>query len=184
MHLRGRSLKYTAVLGFVVLSLTGFTGHGHHSSRGHGSGGGGCSSSSQDHDSSSSSGHNRYYDDDDYDGYDDDDSYGGSGSGGSSVSTPSTPSGHEDGTARLVSCATVKDPYATIEVTNPNAAESGFDVHIVFEDADDMTVNGTIKEVTVPANGTKTFRIPVDNAEESAPEVDHCDLDRVASYHW
>ncbi|MBY8343479.1 LEA type 2 family protein [Streptomyces spinosirectus] len=181
MHSRGRSLKFTAVLGFVVLSLTGFTGHSHHSrSHGHyGDSGGGCSSSSQDHDSSSYSSHNRYYDDDDYD-----DSYGGSGSGGTSVSTSSSPSGHEDGTARLVSCATVKHPYATVEITNPNAVKSGFDVHITFEDADNMTVNGTIKEFTVPANGTKTVRIPVDNAEEAAPQVDHCDLDPVASYHW
>src|SRR5690242_8720370 len=93
MHLRGRRLKFTAVLGFVVLSLTGFTGHGHHSiGKHHGSGGGGCSSSSQDHDSSSSGSH-RYHDDDD--------DYGSSGSSGGS-SSYSTPSGHQDGTARLV----------------------------------------------------------------------------------
>lgn len=61
MHLRGRRFKFTAVLAFVVLSLTGFTGHSHsHSRHGvskshgyHGSSGGGCSSSAQDHDGSS-----------------------------------------------------------------------------------------------------------------------------------
>ncbi|MCE0446922.1 hypothetical protein [Streptomyces tricolor] len=173
-------LRLTAVSVLVVLALTGFKGRGHGHSGGDG-GGGGCSSSGQDHDSSSStssgggygSGTHHDYDDDDYG----DDSSGGS-SGGSSAS------GHEDGTARLVSCATVRHPYATVEVTNPNAATSTFDVHLVFEDADDMTVNGTIEEVTVPANGTRTVRVPVDNAEESAPQVDHCDLDPVASYHW
>ncbi|MFI1836480.1 hypothetical protein [Streptomyces olivaceoviridis] len=180
MHRRGHMLRLTAVSALVVLALTGFSSRGHGHGGGHGSGGG-CSSSSQDHDSSSStssgggygSGTHRDYDDDSY----------GDGTSGSS-SGGSTPSGHQDGTARLVSCATVKKPYATIEVTNPNATKSSFDVHITFEDADDMTVNGTIKEVDVPAHGTKTVRVPVDNAKESAPEVDHCDLDPVASYHW
>ncbi|GGS50672.1 hypothetical protein GCM10010206_10290 [Streptomyces cinerochromogenes] len=178
-------LRLTAVSVLVVLALTGFRSRGHGHSGSHGSGGG-CSSSSQDHDSSSStsSGGGYGYGSGTHHDYDDDDDYGDDTSGGSSGSSASTPSGHEDGTARLVSCATVEKPYATIEVTNPNAAESSFDVHIVFEDADDMTVNGTIKEVSVPANGTRTIRVPVDNAKESAPKVDHCDLDEVASYHW
>jgi hypothetical protein len=182
MHLRGRRLKFTAVLGFVVLSLTGFTGHGHgHYSRSHGSHssysshGGGCSSSAQDHDTSTSTHRSNYYDDD---------NYSNSSSSSSGGSTYSTPSGHQDGTARLVSCATVRHPYATVEVTNPNAVRSGFDVHVTFEDKDSLTVSGTIQKVTVPANGTKTVRVPVDNAKESAPKVDHCDLDPVASYHW
>ncbi|MEU6666429.1 hypothetical protein [Streptomyces sp. NPDC046727] len=183
MHRRGHMLRLTAVSVLVVLALTGFKGRGHGHSSGHG-GGGGCSSSSQDHDSSSTTtsgggyGSGTHHD---YDDYDDDDDYDTSGGGSSGGSTPSE---HQDGTARLVSCATVKKPYATIEVTNPNAAESSFDVHIVFEDADDMTVNGTIEEVTVPASGTKTIQVPVDNAKESAPQVDHCDLDPVASYNW
>src|SRR3954467_4160314 len=96
MHLRGRRLKFTAVLAFVVLALTGFTGHRTGKSRspsGHGgtshSSGGGCSSSAQDHDSSSSSRSHRYYDDDDYD-----DSYCGTcSSGGWNVRAASTPRG-------------------------------------------------------------------------------------------
>ncbi|MGA5039334.1 hypothetical protein ACPCA8_20025 [Streptomyces capoamus] len=190
MHRRGHMLRLTAVSLLVVLALTGFRsrGHGHGHSGGHG--GGGCSSSSQDHDTSTStssgggygSGTHHDYDDDDDDYYGDGD--GDYGDDTSTGSSPTSPSGHEDGRARLVSCATAKKPYATVEVTNPNAGESGFDVHIVFEDADGMTVNGTIKKVTVPAHGTRTVRIPVDNAEESARRVDHCDLDEVASYHW
>lgn len=185
-------LRLTAVSLLVVLALTGFRsrGHGHGHSGGHG--GGGCSSSSQDHDTSTSTssgggygyGTHHDYDDNDDDYYGDGDGDGEDTSTGSSPSSPTSPSGHEDGRARLVSCATAKKPYATVEVTNPNAGESGFDVHIVFEDADGMTVNGTIKKVTVPAHGTRTVRIPVDNAEESARRVDHCDLDEVASYHW
>ncbi|MES9522792.1 hypothetical protein [Streptomyces capoamus] len=194
MHRRGHMLRLTAVSLLVVLALTGFRSRGHGHSGGHG--GGGCSSSSQDHDTSTStssgggygSGTHHDYDDDDDDYYGDGDGdYGddtSTGSSPTSPTSPTSPSAHEDGRARLVSCATAKKPYATVEVTNPNAGESGFDVHIVFEDADGMTVNGTIKKVTVPAHGTRTVRIPVDNAEESAPRVDHCDLDEVASYHW
>ncbi len=173
-------LRLTAVSVLVVMALTGFKARGHGHGGSHGSGGG-CSSSSQDHDSSSSTTSGGGYGSGTHHDYDDDDDYSDDTSGGSSGSSPS---GHEDGTARLVSCATVKDPYATIEVTNPNATESSFDVHITFEDADDMTVNGTIQEVTVPASGTRTIRVPVANAKESAPQVDHCDLDPVASYNW
>ncbi|KKD03369.1 hypothetical protein [Streptomyces sp. WM6386] len=183
MIARGRTLKFTAVIALVVLALSGFSTS---SKSRHGSGsrsGGGCSSSSQDHDSSSSTsggGSGTYHDYDDDDDYDDDydDGYSGGSSGESS------PSGYEDGTARLISCATVADPYATIEVTNPNSTESTFDVHINFMEADDDSVNGTIEQVTVAANGTKTMRIEVTNAEESAAKVDHCDLDPVASYNW
>ncbi|MFJ3672148.1 hypothetical protein ACIPSE_37400 [Streptomyces sp. NPDC090106] len=175
MHSRGHMLRLTAVSVLVVLALTGFKGRGHGSSHGDG---GGCSSSSQNHDSSSSTtgGGSTYHD---YD--DDDDDYAGSSSS-SGGSSSSSPSGHEDGTARLISCATVKDPYATVEVTNPNAAGSTFDVHIVFLDADGLTVDGTIEQITVPGDGERTVRIEVANAEESAAEVDHCDLDPVASY--
>jgi hypothetical protein len=173
-------LRLTAVSVLVVLALTGFKGRGHGSGHG-GDGGGGCSSSSQNHDSSSTTSSGGGYGSGTHHDYDDDD-HGDDTSGGSSGG--SSPSGHQDGTARLVRCATVKAPYATIEVTNPNATESRFDVHITFEDADDMTVNGTIEKVTVPAQGTKAVRVPVDNAEESAQRVDHCDLDPVASYDW
>ncbi|WP_030989521.1 hypothetical protein [Streptomyces sp. NRRL WC-3744] len=183
MHRRGHMLRLTAVSVLVVLALTGFKSRGH----GHGGSGGGCSSSSQDHDSSSSTSSGGGYGSGTHHDYDDDDDYYGddtsAGSSGGSAGTP-TPSEHQDGTARLVSCATAKKPYATIEVTNPNAADSSFDVHITFEDADDKTVDGTIKEVDVPASGTRTIRVPLTNAKENATEVDHCDLDPVASYHW
>ncbi|CAK7287813.1 hypothetical protein [Streptomyces misionensis] len=59
MPSRTRTLKCTAVVTFVVLSLTGFSRGGHYTGHhyGHGShsgGGGGCSSSHQDHDATHS----------------------------------------------------------------------------------------------------------------------------------
>ncbi|MGW0822034.1 hypothetical protein [Streptomyces sp. NPDC002845] len=197
------TLKFTAVSALVVLALTGFsTGRGHGSSSGggdgsSGGGGGGCSSSSQDHDSSSSTsgGGVSKGDDSDDDSYDDD-SYGGSSgsssNGGSSGGSSGSGKALKDGTAKLISCATVREPYATVEVTNPNTVETTFEVHLVFEDANDLTVSGSVEEVTVPAKEKVSMRIKVANAvesteestekstEKSAAEVDHCRLDPVA----
>ena len=169
MHLRGRRLKFTAVLGFVVLSLTGFTGHGHHGiGKSHGSGGGGCSSGSQDHDSSTS--HRHTY-------YDDDDDYGSTGSGGSGVSSTPTATPLQDATTRLVSCATVKHPYATVEVSNPNGTSGTFSVDVTFKDANGGAVDTRLDRVDVPAVGTVTVHEYVSG---SAARVDHCDLDDLA----
>jgi hypothetical protein len=171
MQARGRRLRFTAVLALVVLTLTGFSTGRHHSSRhrsGSSGGGGGCSSSSQDHDSSSSS-------------------TSGGTSGGSSYthrptyrSTPtSTASGSGsnsllDGTAKLVSCATAKKPYATVEVTNPNDRKATFSVDVTFKDAQDNEVDFNYEDVKVPANGKATVRVSV--LGTSTP-VDHCEVD-------
>jgi hypothetical protein len=169
MHLRGRRLKFTAVLGFVVLSLTGFTGHGHgHHGIGKSHGSGGCSSSSQDHDSSTS--HRHTY-------YDDDDDYGSTGSGGSGVSATPTASSLQDATTRLVSCATAKEPYAIVEVTNPNGTSGTFSVDVTFKDANGGDVDTRLDQVDVPAGGTVAVREYVSG---SAARVDHCDLDDLA----
>ena len=107
MNSRGNTLKLTAVSALVVLTLTGFsTGR---SSGGSGDGGGGCSSSSQNHDSSSS----HRDDDDDYD----------AGSGGTGGSGGNASTSLRDATVELVTCASQKTPYATVEVTNPNARD-------------------------------------------------------------
>ncbi|WP_077800137.1 hypothetical protein [Streptomyces sp. JHA26] len=180
MTTRGRALRFTAVSALVVLSLTGFTagrGHGH----GHGSddGGGGCSSSSQDHDSSSSSSDGDVYKDDGSSGsgtsggygdgrshYDDDDDDDG-GSGDSSGALQAA-------TVELVSCATADDPYATVEVTNPNDVEYTFAVTVFFKDGGDVTLDDARQETTVPAGSTSRVRLAFDAPGEVA---DHCELD-------
>lgn len=174
MQTRGRRLKFTAVLALTVLTLTGFSTGRHHSSsrHGHGSGGGGCSSSSQDHDTSTSS------------------TSGGS-SGGSSYtrrpnyrSTPtSTASGTGgsssllDGTAKLVSCATAKRKYATVEVSNPNSRKATFSVDVTFLDAQDSEVDFNFADVKVPAKGKATVRVPL---RDTSTPVDHCQVDQEA----
>ncbi|MEU4487545.1 hypothetical protein AB0H94_22120 [Streptomyces purpurascens] len=195
MQIRGRRLKFTAVLVLVVLALTGFsTGRGRGGSHGHGggSGGGGCSSSSQDHDSSRSSTSGGGYGGGSYDS--DDDSYGSSGSGGGSSytrrpnygSTPTSSAGSgsrkalRDGTAKLVSCATPARPYATVEVSNPNGREADFSVSVTFEDAQGVTVIDRYGDVTVPANGKATVDVQVGGGTGLVDSVDHCEVDRQA----
>ncbi|QKW28042.1 hypothetical protein HUT11_19380 [Streptomyces seoulensis] len=187
------------MLGATVLALTGFSrGHGH--SHGHGGGGGGCSSSHQDHDStSSSSSGGAAAADDSYGAPDDEESYGGGtsgGTGGSSYnrrpgyrSTPSSSGtasgdGPAEGTVRLVSCATPKAPYATVEVANPNGAEVDFTVSVDFRNTVDQVIAYHSARVTVPANDKSRVRVPLadDTVRDDGliDEVDHCDPDPAA----
>ncbi|MFG2603974.1 hypothetical protein ACGFT2_10555 [Streptomyces sp. NPDC048514] len=89
MHTRKRTLRFTAVLTFVVLSLTGFSSGRHRSH--HGSGGGGCGSSHQDHDTSTSStSGGGSYDDPDDDYYGSSGTTGGTGTTGGVAATGGT----------------------------------------------------------------------------------------------
>ncbi|MGW1269841.1 hypothetical protein [Streptomyces sp. NPDC002491] len=168
MDRRGRKLRFTAGAVLVVLALTGFStsrGHGH--SSGHGSGGG-CSSSGQDHDSSSSSGGtsgSRYHD------YDDDDDYTGGTSGGSGSSSSSTT--RRDATVKLLSCASPSRPYATVEVTNPNATGGGFTVTVDFLDAGSGRVEQRNEDAYVAGNETTTVRVDL-STPSAAAKIDHC----------
>ncbi|MGW6903026.1 hypothetical protein [Streptomyces sp. NPDC054940] len=170
MHRRGHILKLTAVSVLVGLALTGFSskGRGHGGSDGSSSGGGGgCSSSSQDHDSTSSSGGtsgSTYHD------YDDDDDYGSSGGSGSSATT-SAPA--QDATVELVTCTSVRQPYATVTVTNPNPTAEFFYVTVDFLDARNRRVDQSTEKAFV--GGNKTERVEVDlSSPDNAAKIDHC----------
>jgi hypothetical protein len=144
----------------VVLALTGFSS-GHkssgHKSSGYKSGGrhksshsgsdsdsgGGCSSSRQNHDSY----------------------------------TPRTTSTRrsstlQDGTARVVSCATKAVPYATVEVTNPNSRQATFEVEFAFQDATGRALDSEVKQISVPARGTSNVQVKADRALMA--KLDHC----------
>lgn len=177
----------------VVLTLTGFS-TGRHGRHGGSGSGGGCSSSGQDHDSSSSTTSGGTSGGDSYDdSYDSDDSYG---SGGSYTRRPnhrSTPtssssgSGEDllDGTAKLVSCATEKNPYATVEVGNPNDSKARFEVWVDFEDEKGEPVDSNNARVTVAANGKARVRVEVDGGTFADDgliyEIDHCEVEPAAT---
>ncbi|MYW49195.1 hypothetical protein GT045_15605 [Streptomyces sp. SID486] len=190
---RRRSLKFTAVLTLVVLSLTGFSRGRHHG----GGGGGGCSSSHQNHGSSTSStsggSSGGYSDSSGGSSYDSsygsgDDSTGTTTGGGSYRRThrpTSTPSGSgtgratQKGTVKLVSCATGKRPYATVEIGNPNRRTAKFTAWVTFYDAGDGYLwTAESPEVSVSAHGKATARVPL--RKQYLDAVDHCEADEEA----
>ncbi|MBQ0829364.1 hypothetical protein [Streptomyces tagetis] len=172
MTTRGRALRFTTVSVAVVLCLTGFstgTGHGGGSkskSRSTGKsgsrGGGGCSSSRQDHDTSTSASGGTYR--------------GGTHRGPTGTAGPSPTT--RPATVRLVSCATAKRPYATVEVTNPNDRRRTFDVAVSFRDADGRTIEDVVRGSSVPARETIRVRLPLTGAAPRTP--DHCQTDPTA----
>ncbi|MFF4492231.1 hypothetical protein ACFY0F_38185 [Streptomyces sp. NPDC001544] len=184
---RTRTLRFTAVLAFLALSLTGFSTGRHHSRHGSGGGGGGCSSDRQDHDTSSSTSGGGSYDDSD-DGSDDDSVPAvvpGGGTGGSSykphpthraTSTSGSSGGSgkplENAETKLISCATVKRPYATVEVKNPNGRKATFSVDVSFRDDADAETDFGSEYVTVPAKGTAQVRVKF--SEGDGTGIDHC----------
>ena len=173
MHTRGRRLRFTAVLALTVLTLTGFSTGRHHSHSRHGSsgGGGGCSSSSQDHDTSTSSGGTT----------------GGSTNSSTHRSRPtyrSTPTATssatarplKDGTAVLKRCASLDDPYSTVEVRNPNGREALFTVKVAYKNSNGSTLADTTSQVSVPANGRATLRMAAAGTGV-LDRLDHCEVD-------
>ncbi|MHB9860969.1 hypothetical protein [Streptomyces sp. YIM S03343] len=172
MYTRGRSLRFTAVVTLVVVSLTGFSTGRHHSTR-HRSGshsssgsGGGCSSSHQDHDGYKSSGS----------------TYKKRHSTPSSTTGGSSTTALQDGTAVLVSCASKKRPYATVEVTNPNGKKAGFRFSVDFLDDNNDSVDYAVQTATVPAKSSTKVKVPFnkhDGVQADGPLslVDHCFVD-------
>ena len=79
---------------------------------------------------------------------------------------------------KLVSCATAKRQYATVEVSNPNDRKATFSVDVTFKDAQDNEVDFNYADVKVPANGRATVRV---RFLGSSTPVDHCDVDRLAT---
>ncbi|MGW1624874.1 hypothetical protein [Streptomyces sp. NPDC002172] len=166
MYTRGRNLRFTAVSAMVVLALTGFS-----SSRDqHGSDGGGCSGSRQDHDGSRPS-------------------PSGTGTHRAQPTRPATPTASpsratarplKNGTAALVRCASPDDPYATVEVRNPNTREGLFTVKIAFKDRTGFTVIDTSDQVSVAAKDKATLRVPVASTGR-VDAIDHCDVDPKAT---
>ncbi|MER6274219.1 hypothetical protein ACFY0B_41425 [Streptomyces sp. NPDC001797] len=152
----------------VVLALPGFSSsHGHGSRGHHGSDGGGCSSSQQDHDGSTPSSGGGASHGGESSGPAPHDSAMRPGSGGHAT-RPSTPAAsasgatarpQKDGTAVLVHCASVDDPYATVEVSNPNARDSLFTVKITFKDRYGNTIIKTSDQTFVSVKDKATLRV-------------------------
>ncbi|MFI8351406.1 hypothetical protein [Streptomyces sp. NPDC085596] len=82
----------------------------------------------------------------------------------------------KDGTAVLIRCASTDDPYATVEVRNPNGREGLFTVRISFRDEHGLTVIDSSDQVSVSAKDEATVRVPVASTGR-VDEIDHCEVD-------
>ncbi|MGW7427652.1 hypothetical protein ACWGJB_48300 [Streptomyces sp. NPDC054813] len=70
----------------------------------------------------------------------------------------------------------MEDPYATVEIRNPNTREGLFTVKISFKDRGGFTIIDTSDQVPVSAKDKATLRVPVASAGH-VDEIDHCDVD-------
>ncbi|MFF9277780.1 hypothetical protein [Streptomyces griseosporeus] len=165
----GHNFRFLAVSALVVLALTGFSTGSHGSTGGggktgksssgksrgsksrSGGGGGGCSSSSQDHDTS----HDDY--DDSY-GSSYDDTYDDTSGSDVTATETATTMPQQDAIVTLVSCASKKRPYATVQLHNPNDQDGTFDLTISFLDAKGRLLDAETDDVDVPANETVTVK--------------------------
>ncbi|OQR64588.1 hypothetical protein B6E66_08275 [Streptomyces maremycinicus] len=175
MYMRGRRSRFIAVSATAVLALTGFSSGSE----------GGCASSGQDHDSSSTPGSSSSP------SAGDADSSGtktGAGSGSSTPvpptppSTPtSSPSADTDkplkpAAAALVHCASMDDPYATVEVKNPNGREGLFTMKISFTDERGFTLVDHSEQLLMSAKETRTVRVALASTGR-VDEIEHCEVD-------
>ncbi|MFJ9350993.1 hypothetical protein [Streptomyces sp. NPDC101237] len=78
----------------------------------------------------------------------------------------------------------MEDPYATVEVRNPNAREAVFTAKVSFKAGNGFTLIDSTHQVTVPAKSRKTFRVAVAGAGGALDEVDHCEVDPTATADW
>ncbi|OIJ63999.1 hypothetical protein [Streptomyces mangrovisoli] len=190
-----------ALTGFS--SGRGHSGRSRHSGVGSGSGGGCSNSRQDHDSSSSASGGggssggdsyegstSRPYDDTpsrSSDGYDSGSGSGASTGGGSAATrtrpthraTPTaSPSGGtarplDDGSAVLVHCASVADPYATVVVENPNGRKGTFTVSVTFQDSHGRTLTTGTGRALVPAQDDTTIRVAV-TATADVERISHC----------
>lgn len=160
MYMRGCGRRFAVVPGMVVLTLAGLVS--------------GCGHASSNASSSSSTGDVR--------------EVGTSSQNNADRSEPTEPStptatpsisptlALKDATAVLVSCATIEDPYASVEIRNPNGRDGVFRVKAGFEDAYGNKLVDTGNEVWVEAKDTKTYRVPVASTGLT-DRIDHCVVD-------
>ncbi|MFB7496415.1 hypothetical protein ACFC09_17305 [Streptomyces sp. NPDC056161] len=70
----------------------------------------------------------------------------------------------------------MEDPYATVEIRNPNGRDGVFTVKVTFKDKNGYAVIDTTDQVSVPAKDKTTYRVAVAGSGR-VDVVDHCVVD-------
>ncbi|WP_405779777.1 hypothetical protein [Streptomyces sp. NBC_00859] len=163
-----RRVRFGAVLVGVVLSLTGFSRHGSHSSHSHTSGGG-CSKS---HTSSSSTTH--HYNDYDHTGYG---SSRGSTSGSTNSSSSRTTAPSADGT--VLDCAKKGSTHSLVLVQARNGSGSHrYRVSVSFLNARGSTVDTGSAVARVSDTVSEPVKVPMSDPSDVGSVV-RCRVDLV-----
>lgn len=76
----------------------------------------------------------------------------------------------------LIHCASMDDPYATVEVRNPNGREGLFTMKIDFKDEHGFTMVDASHQVWVSAKDRATVRVAVAGTGR-VDKIDHCEVD-------
>ncbi|MFF8353554.1 hypothetical protein ACF063_08880 [Streptomyces chartreusis] len=91
----------------------------------------------------------------------------------------------KDGTAVLISCASLDDPYATVEVRNPNDRDAVFTMKMTFKDAHGSTMITRTAQVPVPAKGTATDRAAIAGIGTGhVDQIASCEVNPRATADW
>ncbi|MGJ7017163.1 hypothetical protein [Streptomyces griseorubens] len=93
----------------------------------------------------------------------------------SAATSPAPPP--KDGTAVLVRCADMEDPYATVEIRNPNAHEAVLEVKVHFVDAYGSPLLDTSNQVVVAAKDELAYRVPA--KFQYTDRIAHCEVEPV-----
>lgn len=89
----------------------------------------------------------------------------------------------KDGTAVLTRCATMDDPFVTLQVHNPNARDGVFSVTVSLQDSAGRTVAEAGAQEPVTAKDTATVRLGVAGTGH-VDKTTHCTVEPRATFDW
>ncbi|MEV7503120.1 hypothetical protein [Streptomyces sp. NPDC093018] len=75
------------------------------------------------------------------------------------------------------------DPYAVVEVRNPNGRDAVFFVKMTFKNGRGLVVMTAGDQVSVPAKGRTTYRVSAISSG-LIEEIAHCEVDPIAVANW
>ncbi|MFJ8095906.1 hypothetical protein [Streptomyces griseofuscus] len=80
-------------------------------------------------------------------------------------------------------CASAAEPYAVVEVRNPNGRPAVFFVKMTFKNGRGLVVISAGDQVSVPAKGRTTYRVSTISSGR-VEEIAHCEVDPIAVANW
>ncbi|MGV9845326.1 hypothetical protein ACWDUB_24965 [Streptomyces fungicidicus] len=76
----------------------------------------------------------------------------------------------------------MEDPYATVEIRNPNARDAVLNLKVRFADKYGYTLIDTGRQISVPAKDKLTYRVPAKS--KYTDMIAQCAVEPVATAAW